>query len=289
MNKTHFQLNIVRGMIIGLANIIPGVSGGTMMVAMGIYDQLIHSITHLVKEFKKSFRFLLPIFIGVAVAIVVLAKIFDYLLVHAPIATNFGFCGLILGSIPPIVHNVKHKGFNLSYGVGFALFFAIVVLGALFSNASGPDAKLTISFGGLSMLFIVGVIAAATMVIPGVSGSMMLMLMGYYHPVISLVSTAVDSLIHFNFPELLNCIILGLPFGIGVIVGIYAIAKLIEWVLNHYKLHTYWAILGLIVASPIAILIQTDWSVSSLWQIAVGIVAFVACFFVPKLIERLEP
>lgn len=67
MNKTHFQLNLVRGMIIGLANIIPGVSGGTMMVAMGIYDQLIHSITHLLKEFKKSIRFLLPIFIGVAV------------------------------------------------------------------------------------------------------------------------------------------------------------------------------------------------------------------------------
>ena len=78
MNKTHFQLNLVRGMIIGLANIIPGVSGGTMMVAMGIYDQLIHSITHLLKEFKKSIRFLLPIFIGVAVAIVLLAKLFDF-------------------------------------------------------------------------------------------------------------------------------------------------------------------------------------------------------------------
>lgn len=289
MNKTHFQLNLVRGMIIGLANIIPGVSGGTMMVAMGIYDQLIHSITHLLKEFKKSIRFLLPIFIGVAVAIVLLAKLFDFLLVHAPIATNLAFCGLILGSVPPIVQNVKHKGFNFTYGIAFFAFFAIVVLGALFSNASGPDAKLTVSFGGLAMLFLVGVIAAATMVIPGVSGSMMLMLMGYYQPVISLVSTAVDSLIHFDFPALLNCIILGIPFGLGVIVGIYAIAKLIEWVLKNYQLHTYWAILGLIIASPIAIMIQTNWSVSSLWQIAVGSVAFIACFFVPKLIERLEP
>lgn len=288
MNKTLFELNIVRGMIIGLANIIPGVSGGTMMVAMGIYDQLIHSITHLFSQFKKSFQLLLPIFIGIALAVVILAKLFDFLLIHAPIATNLGFCGLILGSLPPILNNVKHKGFNASHGISFGIFFAIVILGALFSSASGSEAKLTLSLGGIFMLFIVGVIAAATMVIPGVSGSMMLMLMGYYQPVISLVSTMVDSLIHFNFGQLWHCILLAIPFGLGVVVGIFAIAKLIEWILKRWKLHTYWAILGLIIASPIAILIQTNWASFSLWQFAIGIVAFAACACVPKLLTKME-
>lgn len=288
MNKTLFELNIVRGMIIGIANIIPGVSGGTMMVAMGIYDQLIHSITHLISQFKKSFQFLLPIFIGILLALAILAKLFDFLLIHAPIATNLGFCGLILGSIPPILKNVKHKGFSVSHGVSFAIFFAIVILSALFSSASGTEAKLSLSLGGIFMLFIVGVIAAATMVIPGVSGSMMLMLMGYYQPVISLVSTMVDSLIHFNFGQLWHCILLAIPFGLGVVVGIFAIAKLIEWILKRWKLHTYWAILGLIIASPIAILIQTNWASFSLWQFAIGIVAFAACACVPKLLTKME-
>lgn len=87
---------ILEGILIGIANIIPGVSGGTMMVALGIYDKLIESITHLFSRFKKSMRFLLPIFIGIGIAIVVFSRLFEFLIETYPIPTNLAFCGLIL-------------------------------------------------------------------------------------------------------------------------------------------------------------------------------------------------
>ena len=91
---------LLQGLVIGIANIIPGVSGGTMMVAMGIYDKLIHSITHLRKEFKESMKFLIPVFAGVGIAIVVVARILEACFAMFPIQTNLLFCGLIVGSLP---------------------------------------------------------------------------------------------------------------------------------------------------------------------------------------------
>ena len=113
---------ILEGIIIGIANIIPGVSGGTMMVAMGIYDKLIESITHLASQFKKSMRFLIPIFIGIGIAIVALSRLFEFLLGTYPIPTNLAFCGLILGGLPFITAKVKNKGFNLSMAIPCLLF-----------------------------------------------------------------------------------------------------------------------------------------------------------------------
>lgn len=270
-------MNILRGMVIGIANIIPGVSGGTMMVSMGIYDDLIHSITHLFSDFKKSLRFLLPIFIGIVLALALLAKLFSWLLATWPIATNLCFIGLIIGSLPSILKNVKRKRIPTSCGVSFFIFFALVILFAALEGVGGNgDVVLKADFGGLFMLFVVGVIAAATMVIPGVSGSMILMLLGYYKPVIDLVSDAISALLHFNLPVLGHCIILGLPFAIGVIAGVFGIAKLIEWVMKKWRQQTFWAIIGLICASPIAILMKTDYASFSILQLICGIVALFA-------------
>ncbi len=274
MENSTIWVNILRGVVIGIANIIPGVSGGTMMVSMGIYDQLIHAVTHLFSDFKKSFQFLLPIGIGIVLALAILAKLFDYLLLNWPIPTNMAFCGLIAGSLPPIFKQVQGKRITISMALAAIVFFGIVVGSALFGESHGTqDVVLSSSFFGLLMLFLVGIISAATMVIPGVSGSMILMLLGYYEPVINLVSETIDALLHFDFEALWHCIVLALPFGLGVIIGVFAIAKLIEWVLEHYEAQTYWAIIGLIVASPIAILINTNWTNFSFGQLFVGCIA----------------
>lgn len=90
----------IAGIIIGIANIIPGVSGGTMAVSMGIYDKLIHAVTHLFKEFKKSCLFLLPVLIGAAAAIVILSRVIEFLFDHYPLQTNLLFIGLIVGGLP---------------------------------------------------------------------------------------------------------------------------------------------------------------------------------------------
>ena len=163
--------SILQGMVVGIANIIPGVSGGTMMVAMGLYDKLIHSITHIKSELKESLKLLFPIFLGAGLAIVILSRLFEYLLEVHPIPTNFAFCGLIAGSLPFILKKVKGSNpTKASNMIPLIIFFAIVVLMAVMGEAKGVASTIDLNFIEIVKLLVVGIIAAATMVIPGVSG-----------------------------------------------------------------------------------------------------------------------
>ena len=271
---------LLQGMVVGIANIIPGVSGGTMMVAMGLYDKLIHAITHLKSEFKESLKLLVPIFLGAGIAIVALSRLFEFLLENYPIPTNFAFCGLIAGSLPFIFKKVKGHSVSVGRAVCFLIFFAIVILMAVIGETSGNAADVSFGLINVVKLLLVGIIAAATMVIPGVSGSMMLMLLGYYDTILKTINNFMDALVAFDMQEILvQCGIL-IPFGIGVILGIFLIAKIIEFIFSKAEIHAYYAIIGLILASPVAILLKTDWSGFSVLTLAVGLVTFAAGWFV---------
>lgn len=271
---------LLQGMVVGIANIIPGVSGGTMMVAMGLYDKLIHAITHLKSEFKESMKLLIPIFVGAGVAIVALSRLFEFLLENHPIPTNFAFCGLIAGSLPFIFKKVKGHSVSAGKIVAFLVFFAVVIVMAVMGETGGNAADVSFGLLNVIKLLAVGIIAAATMVVPGVSGSMMLMLLGYYDTILKAINNFIDALVAFNMEEILvQCGIL-IPFGIGVVLGIFLIAKLIEFIFSKAEIHAYYAILGLIIASPVAILLKTDWSGFSVVTLAVGVVTFAAGWFV---------
>ena len=271
---------LLQGMVVGIANIIPGVSGGTMMVAMGLYDKLIHAITHLKSEFKESLKLLVPIFLGAGIAIVALSRLFEFLLENYPIPTNFAFCGLIAGSLPFIFKKVKGHSVSVGRAVCFIIFFAIVILMAVMGETSGNAADVSFGLINVVKLLLVGIIAAATMVIPGVSGSMMLMLLGYYDTILKTINNFMDALVAFDMQEILvQCGIL-IPFGIGVILGIFLIAKIIEFIFSKAEIHAYYAIIGLILASPIAILLKTDWSGFSILTLIIGLITFAAGWFV---------
>ncbi len=271
---------VLQGMVVGIANIIPGVSGGTMMVAMGLYDKLIHAITHLKSEFRQSLKLLLPIFIGAGLAIVLLSRLFEFLLENYPIPTNFAFCGLIAGSLPFIFKKVKGHSVTIGKMIPFLIFFAIVILMAVMGETGGKAADISFSFINVVKLLLVGIVAAATMVIPGVSGSMMLMLLGYYDTILKTINNFIDAVLSFDLDSILvQCGVL-VPFGIGVVLGIFLIAKLIEFIFMKAEIHAYYAIIGLIVASPIAILLKVDWSSFSVITLIVGIITFVAGWFV---------
>ncbi len=271
---------ILQGMAVGIANIIPGVSGGTMMVAMGLYDKLIHCITHLKSEFKEAIKLLVPIFAGAGIAVILLSRLFEYLLAVHPIPTNFAFCGLIAGSLPFIFQKVKGHPVTVGKAIPFIIFFAIVIAMALIGESSGVAADVSFSIVNVVKLLGVGVIAAATMVIPGVSGSMMLMLLGYYDVILATINDAIDALLAFDMREIFRVVGILAPFGIGVLVGIFVIAKIIEFIFSRAEIHAYYAIIGLIIASPIAILLQTDWSKFSLVTMVISVVTFVAGWFV---------
>jgi len=246
--------SILKGMVIGIANIIPGVSGGTMMVAMGIYDKLIHCITHLFSEFKKSVLFLLPIAVGMGIAIIASAFGLEYLFGNFPLQTNLAFIGLILGGLPAISKNVKGNAVKAGHILAALFFFALVVVMAVVGETEGNAADLTFNVWNVVKLLGVGVIASATMVIPGVSGSMVLLLIGYYNPIINTISDFIRALVSFDMAGILQGVGILAPFGIGMVVGIFVIAKMVEIVFEKFPLYAYWAIIGLIVASPIAII-----------------------------------
>jgi len=270
--------NILKGIVVGLANIIPGVSGGTMMVSMGIYDKLIHSITHLFKELKKSILFLLPIAIGMGIALVGGAFTIEKLFELFPFQTSLCFVGLVVGGLPAMRKNVKGNKIKPGHVIAFVIFFAVVVVMTLLSGREGVAADLSFNLVNVVKLFVVGVIAAATMVIPGVSGSMMLLLLGYYNPILSIITDFFGALTAFDMDGLLKGFGILFPFGIGVLVGIFAIAKLIEIIFAKFPLYAYWAIIGLIVASPIAIIAMGEFTTIGVLTIVGGIIALAAGF-----------
>lgn len=264
---------ILKGMMIGIANIIPGVSGGTMAVSMGIYDKLIHAVTHIRKEWKNSLQFIIPILIGAAVGLVGLSFIIEAMFKSVPIQTNLLFIGLIVGGLPVITNKVKGKTITASQLVAAICFFALVVGLAAIGETEGSAAVLDTGVISLVKLFFVGIIAAATMVIPGVSGSMILMILGYYNSIISVINDFIRSVIHLDMSGMVSGVILLVPFGIGVLVGIVIIAKCIDYIFQKFPLHAYWAIIGLIVASPIGIVLMNDFSGIDLVSAITGVLA----------------
>lgn len=265
--------SILKGMVIGIANIVPGVSGGTMMVSMGIYDKLIHCITHLFSEFKKSVMFLIPIAIGMVVAIAASSFGLTWLFENFPIQTNLLFVGLILGGLPAIWKNVKGKKVQAGHVIAGLLFFALVVGMAAMGETEGTAADLSFGLVNVLKLVVVGIVAAATMVIPGVSGSMMLMLMGFYYPVLNAIKDFFSALARFDMNGILTGLGILAPFGIGVVAGIFGIAKLVEIIFDKFPLYAYWAIIGLIIASPFAILLMGTFPALTVLNVVTGIAA----------------
>lgn len=274
----------------GIANVIPGVSGGTIAIILGIYEKFISAISNLFKDIKENFRFLIPVVIGMVLAILILSSVIEYSYDNFPIPTMLLFVGLVLGGIPMLLKNVigrKECKMFSSYII-LIFTFSLVILMACSDLIFGTVKEvnlLELNIGGYILLFIVGVIAAATMVIPGISGSLVLMLLGYYYPIIE----RINDFVGFNNLTK-NILILGV-FGIGVLVGIVLISKLLEMLFEKYNTKTYFGVLGFIFASILAIPISTCLQISNLtfnlMQLIIGILLLIAGSFISyKLGEK---
>lgn len=243
------------------------------MVAMGMYDKLISAITGLFHNFKKSVQFLFPIAVGMALGIVVLSKVIAMMFEVIPFQTNCLFIGLIIGSFPLIAKNVKGHSVRIQHVIACALFFGLVLGTSFLDETSGNDAVLTGGLVPAIKLFGVGLIASATMIIPGVSGSMVLMILGYYNVIISNISLFVENVLTFQVAGILEGLRIFVPFGLGVVAGVFLIAKVVEIIFQKYPLVAYWAIIGLIVASPFAILISEGFEGVNMVSIFTGAAA----------------
>ena len=277
-----FIISIIKGMIIGVANIIPGVSGGTMAVTMGAYDTIINAINNITKEFKKSLFTLLPLAIGMVGGIGIFSFILPHCLSHYSFQTSMCFIGLIVGGIPFIYTSTidsfkkEEKKLNPLHIIVFLLMVALAVFMALANPESATADSLNANPKTMILLLVLGTVCAAAMVIPGVSGSLLLMMFGYYSGIIGTISQFLTALKDLDGKGLLHCILLLAPFAIGCLLGVVLISKLLSYLFKNFQSYTYCGIFGLIAASPFAILCKMENPVYNPTSIIVGLVLFLA-------------
>lgn len=272
--------NIIGGMAVGVANIIPGVSGGTIMVILGLFDQLIECISRVTKlnnpKRKKDIIFLFQILIGVAIGLVAFANVIDWLFTRYPTHTMFWFIGLIALSIPSVIKK-ELKGYKIAWVP--ALTGILIVLILVYLNPDQAALQLEV-FPEITLvlvlkLMLIGIIAGGTMLLPGVSGSMVLLIIGEYY----LFKSYVANVLTFDWIILIPLVFI----GIGVVLGIVISAKLAQFFLKKHRRGTVSFILGLIIASAL-VLIPLDVS----YDVGLILTSAIAFLFGAVIIINIE-
>lgn len=259
------------GAAIGVAMIIPGVSGGTVAVLLNIYDKLIDALGNLKKNFKQNILFLVPVLLGAVLAFAAMYFPLAYALNYAPLPVVMLFAGLMAGSIPKLFKDSKLYGFKklntFSVFLPFLTIIAICVL-KLFIAAGAADLSANMPVWGYFAVVGVAMLASCALVIPGVSGSMLLMILGYYEPILNLIGTLAADFWHVALVLVL--------FAAGLIIGFFSIARLMKLFLTRFPRGTHWAIFGFVLGSIPAIFIVFDYSGSPLGavHIAIGCILF---------------
>ena len=228
--------NIYKGMLMGVSDLIPGVSGGTVAFILGIYDKLLASINGFFsKEWKKHIGFLIPLAIGMGSAILLLSKLIDYLLANHYEPTQFFFLGLIIGVLPFIVKEADVKSQFTGKHYAILIIVGVFLASLAFMNPIESTIITSLSFKSTIGLFFSGWIASMAMLLPGISGSFILLLLGVYSSVIAAISS-------LNIPVIL-------VVGAGVALGFIISSRVISYLLKNHHFMTYAVIIGLIAGS----------------------------------------
>ena len=264
MNK--FLNLFLKGIFVGIANIIPGVSGGTIAVVLRIFDQMIDAINNFFKEPKKHIKFLIPLFLGALIGILIFSKIIEVSLAKESLPTSMFFVGLVVGSIPLIFSQAKKNPVKPIYYLFALISFLIVVFISFLKEPTSSSTNITITIPWLIKILIYSMIASASMVVPGISGSFVMVLLGIYNIILTSISNLIPTIIdgikimtETGFLEGVKYIILSDVFitllvaGIGIVLGIILISKIIAFLLEKAFSITYFTILGLIFGSIFSI------------------------------------
>ena len=243
----------IKGMAIGIANAIPGVSGGTIAFVLGIYEKLTYSISSLPialiklrwKDVAESLKILIPVFFGAIISIFLFLKIINFLFANYPIPTKIFFVGLVLGSFPFVTKTVEK--YDLKIFLAFFLGAFIMAIFVYF-DINEPEINKIIgesTYSDFSVvygikLFFCGIAAAIAMVIPGISGSLLLLILGEYENISYFVSNITS-----NFNYIYPLIFL----GVGIVIGIFAISKLITVLIQKYRGIVFGFVLGILIVS----------------------------------------
>ena len=254
------------GILIGTAMIIPGVSGGVLAVIFGVYNKMIESLSNLFKDFKKSFTFLFVLGIGILIGAVWFSNVLMFLYNRHEVLTKFCFIGLILGGVPFLFNEIKQEGKKVNYlslilTATFSVMLVVISKDTLALNINHDNSLLN-----LFNLFLAGIIYSIGKVVPGISGSFLLILIGMYEFVLSLFASP----IRFGIENIDKVI----PFGIGLVLGVFVLLKVMKYLLDKKFSLIYSIIIGFVMGS-VFMLIPIGASISNY---VIGIVMMLFCF-----------
>ncbi|MCI7767895.1 MAG: DUF368 domain-containing protein [Oscillospiraceae bacterium] len=231
---TEWLILVIKGACIGIADAIPGVSGGTIAFILKIYDKLLDAIDLNLKKLKKNLPFLIPLGIGIVIGILLASKVLGYLFENHNVPTQFFFLGVIIGSLPAIVKECRSEGkLKLFHLIPFLIAAAGIILFNSLKEGSAAFGTNPVS------LIVMMIFSAAAMIMPGLSGALVLKILGGYE-------TAINAVNELDFLILAY-------YVVGAAIGLLAAAKIISILLKKCKTGTYCAIIGLIVGSLPAI------------------------------------
>ena len=286
---------LIVGIVMGIENVIPGVSGGTMAAVFNIYDQFVDAFTLNIKKIWRNKKFVFPLFGGMLMGVLIFASLVSILYEKFEVQTQYFFTGLILGSLPCLFGYMIEKKDGKKFSAGkicvlvacvIVAFGILVFIGRLEGNMEAAEmaSALPEQTWFLTLkLFIAGVLGAVAMIIPGVSGSLVNLMMGVY----PIIMKSIPSLFVPNL--FLKSLLLLLPNGIGLLVGLVSAAKLIGFILKKLPNQSYAFIFGLICASAVNIfpgftcLATPGKAIGSIISLVVGAVL---TFFCSKLAKK---
>jgi len=272
-----FLSRFLKGVIIALGFILPGVSGGVLAAILGIYERILSFMAHLTRDFKQNFLFFLPVGIGGIVGIVLLSKPLEWLLDHYQVMVLWGFAGAIIGTLPALLkESTKQKKRDT---IDWIWMFGTLIIGFLIlyfmDNLLGT---VPANFFGFTLA---GGLIALGILVPGLSPSNLLLVLGLYDPMLN----------GFKNFDVLGTF---LPIAIGGILVILLLSKFIEWLLKQFHSRMYHFIIGIVIASTILIIIPPVANYSNFTMLTgiVSVILFmlglVLGFWMSKLEEKFK-
>ena len=262
----NFLSDFIKGMIIGIGAVAPGVSGGTFAVILGIYKKLTDAVANIFKDFRKKVIMLLPLGLGASVGILIFSKIMKYLFENYNTQVKYLFIGLMIGTLPAVFKEANMKGFKKSYILPCIITFGITILFVILEN--GVINIIHDGQPGLIELMIYGAITGFGTIVPGISSSFILMYIGAYEVML-------DAIVNFDLTLLI-------PIGMGFALSILMFAKLISLLFKKAYGYTYYAVLGFVIGSIITIFPGIGFSLEYLIGISLCFIGFYLSFSLTK-------
>ncbi|MGM9873546.1 MAG: DUF368 domain-containing protein [Bacilli bacterium] len=310
MKIKNFFKSLLAGMGIGVASAIPGVSGGTIAVSLKVYDKIISAVSGIFKHFKESIKVLLPILLGVVLALIPCIYLFDKAFEGFVFGIVTLFAGLIVGSFPGILKEVKNEKVTSKNIITLIITLLIALAIGVLSVNLGDTINISSHFASPEwwfylLLIPVGMIASFALVVPGISGSMILLILGFYTPLLEYINIWAKEILSGNFTNFLVCLLVLLCFAIGVILGVLLVSKVMALLLKKFRTITFYGIIGFIIGSTITLFYNNEivnyysiWANNNyVWipmylEIILGIILFIlgalGVYFLEKHNEKIK-